>query len=150
MKKIITITLLFTTSFLLAFHSAPLESAINFLNSLNQNQRTKAQLPFDDVSKSTWHYIPGSMWPRKGVSLADLDGNQKKLLHNLLQNSLSETGYKKTVKIIDLENVLLEQSGNSIRRDPEKYFVAFYGNPKKDSLWSWSFEGHHISFNFSF
>ena len=84
MKKIITITLLFATSFLLAFHSAPLESAINFLNSLNQNQRTKAQLPFDDVSKSTWHYIPGSMWPRKGVSLADLDGNQKKLLHNLI------------------------------------------------------------------
>jgi hypothetical protein len=50
---------------------------------------------------------------------------------------------------MSLENVLLEISGDSIMRNPDKYSVAFYGNPEKDSLWSWSFEGHHLSLNFS-
>jgi len=39
--------------------------------------------------------------------------------------------------------------GNPVVRDPEKYFTAFYGNPERDSLWAWSFEGHHISLNFT-
>jgi hypothetical protein len=53
------------------------------------------------------------------------------------------------MKIIDLENVLLEISGDSIMRNPENFSVAFYGNPERDSLWAFSFEGHHISLNFT-
>lgn len=45
--------------------------------------------------------------------------------------------------------MLLHISGDSIKRNPDKYSVAFYGNPEKDSLWSWSFEGHHLSLNFT-
>jgi hypothetical protein len=45
--------------------------------------------------------------------------------------------------------VLVQLGGSSVVRDPEKYFAAFYGNPERDSLWAWSFEGHHISLNFT-
>ncbi|MBN4084731.1 DUF3500 domain-containing protein [Flavobacteriaceae bacterium AH-315-B10] len=149
MKIILNLGLLISASIFLSFNLFNEELAVKFLNSLSQDQRSLAQLPFDDLSKSTWHFIPSSMWPRKGIELTELDNNQKNLVHLLLQSSLSESGYKKTMKIINLENVLLEITGDSIMRNPDKYSVAFYGNPEKDSLWSWSFEGHHLSLNFT-
>lgn len=149
MKTILKLTLTIFVSIFLSFNLFSQEPAVEFLNSLKQGQRSMAQLPFDDLSKSKWHFIPSSMWPRKGIEISKLDNNQKRLLHSLLQSSLSISGYKKTMKIISLENVLLEISGDSIMRNPDKYSVAFYGNPEKDSLWSWSFEGHHLSLNFT-
>ncbi|MEB2775330.1 DUF3500 domain-containing protein [Algoriphagus sp. D3-2-R+10] len=149
MKKFIVISLIIFTSLFLAFIFSQDRPATQFLNSLTQDQREKAQLSFDDVSKSSWHYIPSTMFSRAGLKLAELSINQKELFNELLQMSLSEMGFIKTRKIMDLENVLLEISGDSAMRDPEKYFIAFYGDPEKDSLWAWSFEGHHISLNFT-
>ncbi|HSM64402.1 MAG TPA: DUF3500 domain-containing protein [Gillisia sp.] len=149
MKTILKLTLIIFVSIFLSLNLFSQEPAAEFLNSLNQGQRSRTQLPFDDLSKTKWHFIPSSMWPRKGIEIAELDNNQKMLLHALLQSSLSKSGYKKTIQIISLENVLLDISGDSIMRNPDKYSVAFYGNPEKDSLWSWSFEGHHISLNFT-
>ncbi|WP_262897656.1 DUF3500 domain-containing protein [Algoriphagus lutimaris] len=149
MKKNILVGLVIFSSIFLAFILVKDNPAGKFLNSMSQHQRQKVLYSFDDTTKTQWHYIPSSMFPRAGISLAELNVTQKKLLHELLQSSLSETGYLKTKKIIDLENVLREMSGDSVMRDPEKFFVAFYGNPETDSLWSWSFEGHHISLNFT-
>ncbi|MDX1591664.1 MAG: DUF3500 domain-containing protein [Balneolaceae bacterium] len=123
--------------------------AVNFLNSLDQDQRAATQFSFDDTTKTFWHFIPGSFLPRSGIQLAELNPVQKEQFTILLQSYLSETGYVKTQKIIDLENVLAEMSGDSVMRDPEKYFISFYGDPGTDSLWAWSFEGHHLSLNFS-
>jgi len=150
MKKIIiTVTILAVISIVMAFGPLTERPAVDFLKSLTQTQRNKTQMPFTDKSRILWHYLPSSMFPRAGIQLSELDSNQKSKLEELLKTFLSETGYNKTLKIIDLENVLLEISGDSIRRNPENYSVAFYGNPEKDSLWAFSFEGHHISLNFT-
>jgi hypothetical protein len=132
-----------------AFVDRKLVPTVDFLKSLTQAQRNKTQMLFNDKSRILWHYLPSSMFPRAGIQLNELDSNQKAKLDELLKIFLSETGYNKTMKIIDLENILLEISGDSIRRNPEKYSVAFYGNPEKDRLWAFSFEGHHISLNFT-
>jgi hypothetical protein len=123
--------------------------AIKFLHSLNNEQREKTQFEFEDASKTKWHYLPGATWERAGIQLYELNESQKKLLFSLLQDFLSESGYSKTKRIIELEEVLVQLGGSSVVRDPEKYFAAFYGNPERDSLWAWSFEGHHISLNFT-
>ena len=149
MKKIVLLGLLIFSSIFLAFIFFQSSPATKFLDSLRQDQKEKAMFSFNDSTKTRWHYVPSSMFPRAGISLAELNMNQQKLLHELIQSSLSETGYSKAKRIIDLENVLREISGDSVMRDPEKYSVAFYGNPESDSLWSWSFEGHHISLNFT-
>lgn len=149
MNKISTITLLLVGSIFLAFQSYKTDPAKKFLNSLNKEQLKIAQLPFDDKQKHDWHYLPATMYPRAGIAINQLKPEQKKLLFELLHSSLSETGYSKTKQIISLENVLAESTGDKVTRDPEKYYVAFYGNPEKDSLWSWSFQGHHISLNFT-
>lgn len=124
-------------------------NAEKFLNALTNEQKERMVLPFDNSSKSDWHYLPAASYPRSGISLEELNSEQKDLLFKLLRASLSETGYSKTKQIISLEEVLAEISGNSNYRDPEKYFVAFYGYPEKDELWAWAFQGHHISLNFT-
>jgi hypothetical protein len=149
MKAFISIACLLSFIALLTYNLFRENLAVTFLNSLDKEQRAKAQLEFDNPLKSNWHFIPGSMWPRAGIPLGELDKSQKRLFMAFLESSLSAKGYQKTMKIIDLEKVLREISGDSVMRDPEKYFVAFFGDPENDSLWAWSFEGHHISLNFA-
>lgn len=122
---------------------------IAFLDSLNEEQLSKTLLDFNDQSRETWHFLPSQMWPRKGVTLNQLNENQKILFFNMLRSFLSETGYKKTERIIDLENVLAELENNPTFRDAGAYYIAVYGNPRNDKLWAWSFEGHHVSLNFT-
>jgi hypothetical protein len=124
-------------------------SVAAFIDSLDQKQRSLAALPFEDAGRETWHYLPAASWARPGISLGDLSLEQKILLFDILKAHLSETGYAKSLRIIGLEDVLAEASGNKDFRDSKKYYVAFYGNPETDALWAWSFEGHHLSLNFT-
>lgn len=132
-----------------AFSRPNVHPAIQFLSSLSEEQRTSAQMPFDYLFKEYWHYLPGSTTPRIGLRLDAINEKQKEMAFELLRTSLSEKGYNKTRKIINLEKVLAQIEGDADRRDPDKYFIAFFGNPKEDSLWAWSFQGHHLSFHFT-
>lgn len=149
MKKTQYLFLLVITFSLVAFKNIKTNPAVAFLNALNKDQKSLAMLDFDDPLKEKWHFLPHSMFTREGISLKELQPHQKKLLFNLLESSLSESGYNKTLKIIDLENVLAKISGDPVYRDSEKYYASFYGNPETDDIWAWSFEGHHVSLNFT-
>lgn len=122
---------------------------ISFLNALDNSQLEKVSLPIQDLTRNTWHYLPGKMLWRAGIQIKELNEAQRDKFALMLKEYLSETGYTKTQKIIELENVLAEIESNPDFRDPEIYFIAIYGNPRIDSLWAWSFEGHHISLNFT-
>jgi hypothetical protein len=126
------------------------EPAIDFLNSLDADQLEKTTFHFNSNSREFWSFLPGAMLPRVGISLSELTVNQKDLAFQLLASSLSESGYEKARQIISLESVLAEIDGNPEFRDPDKYHIAFYGDPSKEAVWGWSFEGHHLSLNFSY
>lgn len=125
------------------------DPSVEFLNSLNEEQREKAQKEFDDLTRHTWHFLPAAMWPRPGIALEELNQNQQELFFDVLESFLSESGYSKTRSIMELENVLAEIENNPDFRNPELYFAIFYGNPATDEKWAMSFEGHHISLNFT-
>ncbi|MGW9686708.1 DUF3500 domain-containing protein [Flagellimonas sp. 2504JD1-5] len=146
MYKTICTTLILSFVYTLSFGQT---STLNFLNSLNPKQQQKALLAFTDDSRELWHFFPASMLDKPGVSLAELNSSQKEFFHTMLQSHLSQSGYQKVKKIIALEEVLLELEGNSNMRDAEKYYIAFYGDPKSNHVWGWSFEGHHLSLNFT-
>lgn len=139
------ILMLFTS-----FTNAQSNVASDFLNALNDEQREKANLSFDDLNRETWHFLPAVSFAREGIALFELNENQKLLAFNFLKKYLSEAGYNKIQSIVSLENVLAEISGDPVYRDPLKYYITIYGNPSQDKIWSWSFEGHHISLNFTF
>jgi len=120
--------------------------AVQFLSSLTDVQKQKAQLLFDDEERYRWFYIPIE---RKGVPLKELTDKQVKIAMDLLHTTLSDTAFNKTMAIIQLENVLREiENASPDYRNPGNYYFTIFGNPV-DSIWGWRFEGHHVSFNFS-
>jgi len=141
---LITTILISTISFRL-FENDP---ASDFLASLDEDQLVKTQFELENKARYRWHYLPATMFERSGIALTDLDSKQQKLVFELLKTNLSKSGYDKTLRIINLENVLGEIENNPTRRDPEKYHIAFYGNPK-DEIWAWSFQGHHVAYHFT-
>lgn len=143
------LALLFLGALFYSFQPSNSDLAKAFIDSLKPEQRAKVLLEMDDSQRYNWHFFPGRMLPRAGVTLKELNGQQKDLLHQLLQAYLSEKGYAKTKEIIGLESVLAELENNPGFRDPEMYFVAFYGEPSEDSVWGWNFQGHHIALHFT-
>ncbi len=135
--------------FLFSLQSYATDPVLDFLNALNDAQLSKTQLQFDDVSRETWHYFPATMWPRTGIQMGELNAKQKELFHKMLQHHLSKSGYNKTMDIMSLENVLAEETGDTHMRDINKYHISIYGDPAKDKIWSWTFEGHHILLSFT-
>jgi hypothetical protein len=124
-------------------------SAIKFLQTLSSTQKAKAQFVFDDEERYNWHYVPID---RKGIPLKELTAAQRKAGLDLLHTALSDTGFNKTIAVIQLERVLREvenRPANDDYRNPEKYYFSIFGNPVSDSIWGWRFEGHHVAFNFS-
>ncbi|MFK7737653.1 MAG: DUF3500 domain-containing protein [Pirellulaceae bacterium] len=121
-----------------------------FLASLDEDQRAKATLEFDSEKRVAWHFIP--MESRKGVPMMEMNEEQKKAARALLRATLSQLGYNKATKVMQLESVLLKLEGpdRASVRNPEKYYFTVFGTPKQKTRWGLSIEGHHLSLNFVF
>ncbi|MEP6514345.1 MAG: DUF3500 domain-containing protein [Parafilimonas sp.] len=124
--------------------------ANKFLNGLSAAQRTKALYDFGDDERYNWHFVPKK--DRKGILISELNEKQKDAAFSLLKLYLSDTGFRQSQEIMQLEYVLQQlenrQKGDWFR-DPGNYSFIFFGEPSDKSAWGWRFEGHHISFNFS-
>ncbi len=120
-----------------------------FISSLTASQKAKIVHDFKADTRDKWHFLPWSSYERQGLPLKELRPDQRELVHTLLQSSLSDTGYKQTTDIMGLEKVLAASSGDPVYRDPERYYVSIYGNPAREDVWMWTFEGHHVSLHFT-
>jgi hypothetical protein len=123
------------------------EAATTFLGSLTGEQQARALFSLENEERLNWHYIPRE---RRGLSLKEMDGSQRKLFHALLSSGLSRHGYAKALDIMSLESILGELEGPARRypRDPDLYYVTLFGTPSDESPWGWRVEGHHLSANF--
>jgi len=125
--------------------------ATEFLNTLDQDLKSKTIFALDDEERLNFNFIPII---RKGPTFHDFNDKQKEAAMALLRASLSSEGFRKTKEIIELENVLLELEGGNFRmpdgsgRDALNYHFCVFNDPATEQFWGWRFEGHHISFNF--
>ncbi len=103
-------------------------------------------LPAGDEAKRDWVY-----WPRfrVGLTLEYMTAEQRMLVHDFLQASLSAVGYLKTVHVMQTEEILSLWEDIGLPRGNEKYWLVFFGTPSMDEPWGWRFEGHHVSLNVS-
>ena len=106
--------------------------------------RNKLSFAFDAPERHRWTYVPGT---RAGVTLDDMEPDERKLAMNLLAASLSRTGHEKATGVMKLAAVLKETRG--FGRGQGAYAFAVFGRPEPDSLWGWRVEGHHLSLNFT-
>ncbi len=126
-------------------HQALHSDGDDFLESLNREQREAATFPLTHDARTDWSFFPGD---RAGISLAEMKPEQRRIMHRLLQNSLSRKGYMKVNHILHIEDVLGRMEGNS-HYDSGYYFSAFFGQPDAKAPWAFRFEGHHLSLNYT-
>lgn len=120
----------------------------HFVSTLTDEQKQTAVLAYDVESRTDWHFIP--MDERKGLQIKHMTDAQREAAHQLLKTCLSQVGYDKAVKIMQLEHILyvLEKGAGSNIRDTERYYFTVFGEPSEQGQWGLSIEGHHLSFNF--
>lgn len=121
-------------------------AANDLLKSLDPGQKAKAFFTLTDDERQNWHFVP---MDRKGIPLSDLRPDQDHLVYGLLGSALSAEGWRKTTTIMSLEKILFDLENSSPKRNPEKYYLAVFGEPKTGQPWGWRFEGHHLSLNFT-
>jgi hypothetical protein len=126
------------------------EAAANFLMSLSPEQKAKTQFALSDEERRTfWHYTP---IPRDGLPLAEMDRPQQQLAQKLVASGLSEGGFGIASVIMGLETTLDMREGwrrPLPGRDSRLFYVRIFGEPGDKEPWGWSFEGHHISLNYT-
>jgi hypothetical protein len=118
-----------------------------WLETLEPEHRAAATFPFESDERFAWDYRPGQ---REGLSLAEMTTEQRDAADAVVAAVLSDRGAREVRAIIALEPILgeLERSaghGNGIRRDPERYWFAVFGEPGDESSWSWRIGGHHVA-----
>ena len=124
-------------------------AATAWLAGLDEVQKTRATADFAAATRTDWHFVPKPI--RKGLPLTDMTKPQRDHAHALLKAALSEAGYGKAVAIMELDELLrrLEGTGAKNTRDSLRYYVTIFGTPGPTGSWGLSFEGHHLSLNFT-
>jgi hypothetical protein len=113
------------------------------LRELDDQQRTLAALEFADDTARRWiEYRP---LPRPGACLALMSVAGRKAAHRLLATGLSEHCFAQAMAVVSLEEVLDLQEHRAMNRHSGGYYLTVFGDPAHDDLWSWRFEGHHLS-----
>jgi hypothetical protein len=130
--------------------AAMTDAASRYLIALDDADRPRSAIAFDDPRRLDWHNIPKP--ERKGIQLRDMSEVQRNRCYDLLRTALSDSGYKRVMNILALENNLRDGEKNLVGgqlRDPQRYFLTIFGKPAAMGSWGWSFEGHHCSLNFT-
>ena len=126
------------------------EKVNQFVGMLNDSQRVATLFPFEGEERYNFHFVP---YERKGITFNAMNTEQKQAAFDLLKTCLSEAAFHKTKEIMQLEQVLIDlekRKPDDHFRDPGNYHISIFGIPSAKTIWGWRFEGHHISFNFSF
>ena len=123
-------------------------AAEGFLATLNTIELSRTHFAIDDPEWRDWSNVDVGIFPRRGVSLEEMNPEQKAAAWNLLEKSLSAKGLEQTRAIMRTEQTLLELNGEPIRYGEEKYYLTMMGIPTVDGPWGWQLDGHHLVINF--
>ena len=128
-----------------------IEAANNFLASLEASQggiAGRTRFHFKDGERKNFHFFPIL---RRGVSWKEMNAAQRALAHALLTTGLSAKGYRKSLNIMSLGQVLRDLNPDSPNpyRDSDQYYVTIFGEPETENPWGWRIEGFHISVHFT-
>jgi hypothetical protein len=118
-----------------------------WLDGLDDAQRDAATFPFDASERFVWAYTPG---PRAGLALRDMSEGQRAAASAVVAAATSARTTREVEAIIALERVLGELEREigrpgAVRRDPELYWFAVFGDPGSADPWSWRIGGHHVA-----
>ena len=142
--------------------SRAVAAAEAFLATLDQTQRAKANIDFNEKTRTVWSNLPvgttmqTGATERNGVRLGDMTPAQEKAALALVATTLSREGYQKAMEVVDADQVLEVRSaptrkpGAPIRFGRAFYYVSILGKPSTTDRWMLQFGGHHLAINVIF
>lgn len=126
------------------------QAANAFLDTLNDEQKSKVMFAFDDdAQRARWSNLPVTMAERRGLRMGDLNQSQRDAAMKMVEAALSKMGYEKVEGIVEGDEVLHQQSGgnNSAMFGRDQFYVSLMGKPSSTEPWMIQFGGHHLALN---
>ena len=139
--------------------SRAVAAANAFLATLDEGQRQKANLEFNEKTRVVWSNLPSGTTmqvgatERNGLKLANMTPAQERAALALVATALSREGYQKAMEVVDADQVLETRSaptrkpGAPIRFGRGEYYVSILGKPSASEPWMMQFGGHHLAIN---
>ena len=130
-----------------------------FLATLDEAQRQKANLDFNEKTRTVWSNLPSGIamqvgaTERNGLKLGAMTPAQEKAALALVATALSPEGFTKAMAIVDADQDLEVRSaptrkpGAPIRFGRAEYYVSILGKPSVTEPWMMQFGGHHLAIN---
>jgi hypothetical protein len=121
-------------------------AANNFIESLDDQLRREAALPFDDPERSQWTNLPRQ--PNDGgVCLGRLNEAQIQKVCQLMASLFSREGYDKICQIMWGDDQLLNNGRPQPGFGTDEYAVMVFGKPSPIEPWAFQLDGHHLGVN---
>lgn len=123
-------------------------SGEQFLKSLTKQQFNNTQYDIQDDEWRKWCNVDNGIYKRQGVSLKEMNQEQRKLAFELMHNSLSAKGLQLSKDIMKTDQTLRELNNDNPIFDEELYFFTIMGTPSMTEPWGWQIDGHHLVINY--
>jgi hypothetical protein len=120
-----------------------------FLDKLTPEQSAEARFPFGGDVQARWNFMGVGGFIKPGVRFEQMDASLKDQAWDLLASILSERGITKVRDVMSLQQVLIDQGSSPNARSPQRYSLAFFGNPSPTETWAMRLEGHHLTITFT-
>lgn len=127
---------------------AIVQSAENFLGSLNNTQRAQCVGELKSHLRREWTNLPAQP-DADGIRLGDLNMVQVKMACDLMANLFSEQGYNKIVAIMLADDQLLRGGRARPGFGAENFSIVIFGTPSESQPWGFQLDGHHVGVNVS-
>lgn len=122
------------------------QAALNFLATLNDQQKEKTTYSVDDNEWRMW--MNQHFYIRQGVGFDEMSDQQRKAAFNLMSASLSARGLKLSKDIMKLNHTLGEINNNFDEYGEWLYYITIMGEPSATEPWGWQMDGHHLIINY--
>ena len=124
------------------------EAAERFLATMSTADLSRVHFAVSDPEWRDWSNVDVGIFPRRGISLEEMNEEQKESAWKLLAVALSAEGLEQTQNIMKTEQTLFEINGEPIRYGTEKYYITMMGIPSPDNPWGFQLDGHHLVINY--
>ena len=128
--------------------SPVVEAAIQFLTTLEPDQKVRSVFSVQDSEWRRWSNVDNGIFLRQGVSLKEMTGKQREAAMDLMRASLSANGLQLSLDIMKTDQTLREINNDILSYDEELYFFTLMGLPSAIEPWGWQLDGHHLIINY--
>jgi hypothetical protein len=121
-------------------------AAIEFLEALDPGQRQQVSFEIGSGAWRRWWNIHPFLM-RHGVLLEDLSDQQRDVALQLVEETLSASGFRIARDVMRLNHTVGEITGSWTEYGEWVYFISIFGTPSETEPWGWQIDGHHLIVN---